>query len=73
MKVGKMAYKNRTYIAFDGDTDIAYYRTLQMWKERNDIDFDFYDAHDLNTSRDTSLTESIKNQLRKRFDNSKLF
>lgn len=73
MKAGKMAYKNRTYIAFDGDTDIAYYRTLQMWKEHSDIDFDFYDAHDLNTSRDTSLTESIKNQLRIRFDNSKLF
>lgn len=68
-----MAYKNKTYIAFDGDTDMSYYRTLQMWKGRSDIDFDFYDAHDLNTSRDTSLTESIKNQLRIRFDNSKLF
>jgi len=68
-----MAYKNKTYIAFDGDTDMQYYRTLQMWKERSDINFDFYDAHDLNTSRDTSLTDSIKNQLRVRFENSKLF
>ena len=68
-----MAYKNKTYVAFDGDTDMQYYRTLQMWKKRDDINFEFYDAHDLNTSRDTSLTESIKNQLRARFDNSKLF
>ena len=68
-----MVYKNKTYIAFDGDTDIEYYRTLQMWKENKNIDFEFYDAHDLNTARDTSLTESIKNQLRERFENSKLF
>ena len=38
-----MTYKNKTYIAFDGDTDIEYYRTLQMWKENKNIDFDFYD------------------------------
>jgi len=68
-----MAYRNKTYIAFDGDTDMQYYRTLQMWKENKDIDFDFYNAHDLNVSKDTSLTESIKKQLRERFDNSKLF
>jgi len=68
-----MAYRNKTYIAFDGDTDMSYYRTLQMWRANENIDFDFYDAHDLNTARDTSLTESIKNQLRVRFDNSKLF
>jgi len=68
-----MAYRNKTYIAFDGDTDMSYYRTLQMWRSNENIDFDFYDAHDLNTARDTSLTESIKSQLRVRFDNSKLF
>lgn len=68
-----MAYKNKTYIAFDGDTDMSYYRTLQMWKSNSNINFDFYDAHDLNTARDTSLTESIKSQLRIRFDNSKIF
>lgn len=68
-----MPYKNKTYIAFDGDTDMSYYRTLQMWKSNNNIEFDFYDAHDLNTARDSSLTDSIKSQLRVRFDNSKLF
>ena len=68
-----MAYRNKTYVAFDGDSDMQYYKTLQMWKKNANIDFDFYDAHDLNTARDTSLTESIKNQLRLRFDNSKIF
>lgn len=68
-----MSYRNKTYVAFDGDTDMQYYRTLQMWRENNHIDFDFYDAHDLNTARDSSQIESIKNQLRVRFDNSKVF
>ncbi len=68
-----MPYRNNTYIAFDGDTDMSYYRILLMWKANANIEFDFYDAHDLNTARDTSLTESIKCQLRIRFDNSKIF
>jgi len=68
-----MTYRNKTYVAFDGDTDMSYYHTLQMWKASKNIDFDFYDAHDLNSARDSSLTESIKSQLRIRFDNSKLF
>lgn len=68
-----MAYQNKTYVAFDGDTDMDYYRTLQMWKGNKNIDFDFYDAHDMNYSDDSSKVESIKSQLRIRFDNSKLF
>jgi hypothetical protein len=43
------------------------------YRSKTYIDFDYYDAHDLNNSWDSSLTESIKNQLRVRFDNSKLF
>ena len=66
-----MSYRNKTYIAFDGDNDIHYYRTMQMWKSNDNIDFDFYDAHDLNNARDTSTTESIKAQLRARMINSK--
>lgn len=68
-----MAYRNKTYVAFDGDEDINDYRLLRAWKNNDNIDFDFYDAHDLNSARDTSQEESIKNQLRKRFDDSKLF
>lgn len=68
-----MTYKNKTYIAFDGDNDIKYYFLLKAWKKSKNIDFDFYDAHDLNNSKDSSLTDSIKEQLRKRMENSKIF
>lgn len=66
-----MSYKNKTYVAFDGDNDINYYRLMKAWKEHDKIDFDFQDAHDLNSARDTSTEESIKTQLRARMANSK--
>ena len=66
-----MSYKNKTYVAFDGDNDMQYYRTMQMWKAHEHIEFDFYDAHDLNSARDTSTEESIKAQLRIRMANSR--
>ena len=67
-----MAYRNKTYICFDGDNDMAYYRLMTAWSENGKIDFDFHNAHDLNTARDSSQEESIKRQLRERFANSKL-
>jgi hypothetical protein len=67
-----MAYRNKTYICFDGDTDMHWYRLMQAWKDNDDIDFNFHNAHDLNTARDSSQEESIKKQLRERFANSKL-
>lgn len=71
-----MAYKNRTYIAFDGDSDIRYYWLMKAWKHNTRdffSDFNFYDSHDTNSARDSSLEESIKRQLMERLDNSKLF
>lgn len=67
-----MAYRNRTYICFDGDTDMNYYRLMQAWKDNENHDFNFHNAHELNTARDSSQEESIKRQLRERFANSKL-
>jgi hypothetical protein len=66
-----MSYKNKTYVAFDGDTDMAYYRIMQAWKSNDHVDFNFYDAHDINSARDTSAEESIKAQLRIRMENAK--
>jgi hypothetical protein len=66
-----MAYRNKTYICFDGDTDMHWYRLMVAWKDNDDIDFNFHNAHDLNTARDSSQEESIKKQLRERFANSK--
>ncbi|WP_436644539.1 TIR domain-containing protein [Microbaculum sp. FT89] len=67
-----MAYRNKTYVCFDGDTDMHYYRMMLAWVESDKVSFDFYNAHDLNTARDTSQEESIKRQLRERLANSKL-
>lgn len=66
-----MSYKNKTYVAFDGDNDMWAYRYMRGWKVSDRIDFDFHDAHDLNSARDTSTEESIKAQLRIRIANSK--
>lgn len=67
-----MAYRNKTYVCFDGDTDMRYYRMLQAWDANEYFPFTFNNVHDLNTARDTSQEESIKRQLRERFANSKL-
>ena len=68
-----MAYRNKTYVSFDGDTDMKYYRLMQAWAENDTFTFNFYNAHDLNTARDDSQEESIKRQLRERFANSRDF
>ncbi len=66
-----MSYKNKTYVAFDGDTDMWAYRLMTAWKSNENMDFNFYNAHDLNSARDTSTEESIKAQLRIRMSNAK--
>lgn len=67
-----MAYRNKTYIAFDGDNDMHYYRLMTAWQANDGFSLNFHNAHDLNTARDSSQEESIKRQLRERFANSKL-
>ena len=68
-----MAYRNKTYVAFDGDKDMRYYNLMKAWKQNDNTNFNFYNAHDLNTARDSSQEESIKRQLRERMNNSKVF
>lgn len=65
-----MAYRNKAYVCFDGDRDIRYYRLMCAWKQHEGINFNFYDAHDLNTARDDSQEASIKWQLRERLKNT---
>jgi hypothetical protein len=66
-----VAYRNKLYVAFDGDEDMHWYNILKAWRDNENIDFSFHDAHDLNVARDSSLPESIKVQLRARMQNSK--
>jgi hypothetical protein len=69
-----MAYKNKTYVAFDADSDIHYYRLMQAWKQNDNTYFDFfYDAHTINDIRSWSTEASIKQGLRERMLNSKVF
>ena len=68
-----MSYRNKTYVAFDGDNDIKYYWLMKAWKRTDGSAFNFHDAHDINTARDSSQEQSIKRQLRTRMDNSKVF
>ncbi len=72
-KESPMAYRNKTYIAFDGDKDMHYYRLMTAWAKNERFEFNFYNAHDVNTARDTSQETSIKRQLRERFGNSRAF
>lgn len=65
-----MSYRNKTYVAFASE-DITQYRMMEAWRESEHIDFDFYDAHDLYKSRDTSQPETIKRNLRERMKNAK--
>ncbi|MGL5687109.1 TIR domain-containing protein (plasmid) [Morganella morganii] len=65
-----MSYKNKTYVAFASE-DISHYRLMEAWRENENIDFNFYDAHDLFISRDTSKPETIKKNLRERMKNAK--
>ena len=68
-----MAYRNKVFISFDGDNDIHYYRLMRAWKQNDQTSFNFFDAHDINTARDTSLESTIKQRLRERLDNAKVF
>ena len=65
-----MGYRNKTYVAFASE-DIGHYRLMQAWKANQHIDFDFFNAHDLFVSRDTSKPETIKRNLRERLKNAK--
>jgi hypothetical protein len=67
-----MAYRNKIYVCFDADTDIRYYRLMQGWKASEHIDFDFYDAHDINNLREDSSEDTIKRKLRERLNNAKM-
>lgn len=65
-----MSYRNKTYVAFASE-DIQQYRMMEAWKANEHIEFNFFDAHDLYISRDSSNPETIKRNLRERLKNAK--
>lgn len=68
-----MSYRNKTYVGFDADTDMSYYRLMQAWKHNKNIEFNFFNVHDLNPNPSLISEISIKRQLRERFKNTKVF
>lgn len=67
-----MAYRNKTYVCFDADQDIKYYRMLLAWSENDKFDFEMYNAHEINNLRNNSSEETIKGKLLERLKNSKV-
>jgi hypothetical protein len=65
-----MAYRNKTFVSFASE-DIRYYRLMQAWRDNERIEFDFHDAHDLNTALDTSQPDTIRRRLGERLANTK--
>lgn len=68
-----MAYRNRTFVSFDGDTDMHYYRLMTAWHQNDRSPFNFYNAHELEQARDSSLEATIKASLARRMAESSVF
>jgi hypothetical protein len=68
-----MAYKNKTYVCFEAGSDIGKYNLMKAWKQNDNTNFNFHNAHDLNNLRDGSTEETIKKKLRERLVNTKAF
>ena len=66
-----MSYRNKTYVIFDGDNDMWAYAYMKGWKKNENVDFNFHDAHDLNTITNLSSEENTKRKLRARLANTK--
>ena len=66
-------YRTRTYIAADFDNDNDAVDKLLQWNNSNYWSLSFTNAHDLQSSYDTSKPCSIKKSLKFRMDGSKTF
>ena len=66
-----MSYRNKTYVIFDGDNDMWAYAFMKGWKSNENMDFNFYDAHDIRPLTDRASEETVKRTLRERFSNAK--
>lgn len=62
-----MSYKDKTYVIFDGDTDMWAYAYMKGWKKNDNIDFNFEDAHDIKPLTYRAVDEyNVKGRLRER-------
>jgi len=68
-----MTYRNKFYVSFDNDSDVHYYWLIRAWQQGDGTKFDFYDAHDLNKTYNSSFQDALKQQLRARIQNTRAF
>lgn len=66
-----MAYRNKTYVIFDGDEDMWAYAYMLGWTNSDHIDFNFYNAHDIRPLAGTSSETAVKSALKQRLANTK--
>ena len=74
-----MAYRNGTYIAFDGLgqinptlSDFRFYSTIKAWASHQHIEFQYRDSHEKTYAvRDTSSRTTLEARIRERLSNSK--
>jgi len=67
-----MAYRNKTYVIFDGDNDMWAYARMKGWKALKNIDFNFVDAHDIKPLTKQAKSEAyIKARLLERIKTTK--
>ena len=73
MSIYDRVYRNQTYIAADWDGDRDAVALLKKWNESDKWSLNFYDVHELTSSRDTSKNCSIKSSLATRMGITKKF
>lgn len=66
-----MAYRNKTYVIFDGDRDMWAYAFMRGWKENRRIDFNFQDAHEISKMPRATDEAYVKRNLKERFSATK--
>src|SRR5690606_1602123 len=65
-----MAYRNKTYVIFDGDKDMWAYAYMLGWKKNKNIDFNFYDAHEIQRMPRATDESYVKGVLKERLSNT---
>ncbi len=64
-----MGYKDPTYVIFDGDNDKWAYAYMRGWRNNEKVDFDFRDAHELDSMTGRAQSEAyVKANLKKRME-----
>ena len=48
-----MGYASKTFVSFDGDSDMHYYQLMTAWKQHDHMSFNFYNAQDVTPYDDT--------------------